>query len=272
MEVLVAPDVQHLDAGCEQLAGGVQGGVVEAARALGSAADQQHRQFGMQAEAVALGSLPAQASGGGQFCDLRADRQPLKTRAGQRGAGEGGEHRGSEPCGDLVGDAGNGILFLDDHRDAQATGGQVGRHRDVAPEPAHHIRLGLPQDAFRGPHRAGQPERHLQQVEAGLSGQRHCGHEFEDEAGLRDDASLQAAGRADAGDLHLRFGGLERLRGCDQRRRVACCATTGKHDTHHGPSPIIDGHSASSLSPINGKAPDRHRRALSSGRGAHRSH
>ena len=142
------------------------------------------------------------------------------TRAGDAGAG-------------LVGQAGHGVLLVEDDRHPAPAGGEVGRHRDVAAEADDDVGAGPVEHAGGFADGAAQPDGDLEQVGAGPARQRHRRDQLEGVAGLGDDAVLEAARRAEAGDLDARAragAGRRRwpaagrcVRRCRRRRGVRAC-------------------------------------------------
>ena len=62
-----------------------------------------------------------------------------------------------ESSRELVGKAGQHVLFVDHDGQPQAAGGEVGRSGHITPESEHHISLGTPQQPYGRGHCLNQP-------------------------------------------------------------------------------------------------------------------
>jgi hypothetical protein len=94
---------------------------------------------------------------------------------------------------------------VEDDRYLAAAGGEVRRHRDVAPEADDHVGTGPVEHAGGVADGAPEAPRHLEQVDVRLARERDGRDQLEGVPGLGDDPGLQSAGRAEAGDLDVRL-------------------------------------------------------------------
>lgn len=120
----------------------------------------------------------------------------------------------------LVGQAGPGILLVDDHRHAAATRGKVGGRGDVAAEADDDVRTDALDRSLRRAHGPGETAREHDEVRAGTAGQGHARHVRQGVPGLGDQPVLQTLLGAQDQDLHLLAGGVRAgPGGCAERPR-----------------------------------------------------
>ena len=200
---------------------------VDAERPLGPTADQQCRPV-----LVELVGRTGRTGGRRpvQLGDVPADRQTQILRVRQGRVREGCIDVPGQPCGQLVGQARECVLLVEDDRYPASAGGEVDRGRDVATETEHHVGLHPAQQVRRRPNGPGQPQRHQSQLPPRPARQRNRRDQLERQAGRRDDGGLQAAGRAHDGDAHPRLSRLQLVRGRDEGRGVAGRAPAGEDD------------------------------------------
>ena len=133
---------------------------------------------------------------------------------------------GAEP----VGDAGAGVLLVDDDRHAPAPRGEVGGRADVATEADDDLGRGLVDGGAgggdRGPEVAGQ----AQQVTARPPRQRDLGHEAQVDAAGRHEPGLETLPGAERGDAHVGVAAPQGVGEGEQRRHVAGAAPSREQD------------------------------------------
>ena len=248
--LVLAGQVQHLQASGQ----GVQGLAEDLVEVLGSQRAARHQERGhVGVESQRLGAVDAGTmsplSGGAlrrQVGDGRAQWQPghLGTPLGGLEAGrcEGQRHRLGPGRPQAVGQAGAGVLLVDDDRHAGLPGGQVGGGGDVSAEADDDVGLhGL--DGLGGcADRFSQPVRQTQQVPAGASRQGDPGNQGQLEAGLGNQAVLQPLGGPQDEDLRAGVTSQRRVlqgRGRGQQRvDVAGGASTGQQHPQ-GPGALL---------------------------------
>ena len=198
---LRAHHVQHLHARAGQRRGRSGDRLVEPPRALRAAGHEQGRPVGVEVEeAAGLGAHRLAV----EPRDHRAQRQPDVLGLRQRGVREADRDPTGDAGAGLVGQARHGVLLVQDDRYLAAAGGEVRRHRHVAAEADDHVGTG-PVEHPRGvADRTAQPGRDLEQVDVRLAWERDGRDQLERVPGLGDDPGLQAACRAETGDLDVR--------------------------------------------------------------------
>ena len=222
-------DVQHLHPGGRQRGGGAGDRLVELAGALRAAGDQQRRPVGVEAEELPrLGAQRRAVEPG----DHRADRQADVLRVRQRGVGEADRDPLRDPGAGLVGQAGYGVLLVHEQGQPAPPSGEVGRHRDVAAVADDDVGPDPVEDREGLLDGRAQPDRHLEEVGVGLARQRDRRDQLERVARLGHHPVLEAARRAEAGDLDLdpEVGSEppDRVGGGEQGRGVAGGAAAGE--------------------------------------------
>jgi hypothetical protein len=145
-----------------------------------------------------------------------------------RDARETLEHLGGDARQPAVGHARNGILFMDQQRDAQQPGGDAARAADEAAGTEHRARPQPPQHAGGLHDGLQQSERRGEPGQQSLAAQATHAHPFHRDALRRDQPRFHAAGRAEPDDRHaarLQHAG-------DRERREHVAAGTTGHDQH----------------------------------------
>ena len=158
--------------------------------------------------------------------DLAPQRHPGDGGVRQPGAGEGDPDTGGEAGAEPVGQAGPGVLLVDDDRRAAAPGSEVGRGRDVAAEADDDLGAGAVDGVLGGTHRAAQVGRQPQQVTGGTPRERHLGHLEQRVAALGHEPRLQPGGGAQGGDDHVGVAAAQAVGQGEQRRDVPGGAAT----------------------------------------------
>ena len=232
-----AGEVEDLEALREAGQGGAHD-LVEVLGAQGAARDQEGRGLGIQPQGGGpLEPGGALALGGGALGDQvghgRTQRQAGHLGAAVGGAqgrgGEGQAHRGGPGGPQPVGQAGAGVLLVDDHRDTGLAGSQVGGGGDVATEPHHHVGPQTPDGLGRGGDRPVEAGGQAQQVHRGTPGHGDPGDQGQLQPGGGDEVGLQPLGGAQDQDLGVRVpaqGGVTQgvgggQQGVDVPRRAA---------------------------------------------------
>ena len=195
---------------------------------------------------------------------IRRIGSPTYSACGSGVSGKLTATRSRDPGAGLVGQAGQ-RRSARGPRAAACGGGRRGRpasrrsRRSRRPRRAGPGR-GPPASRLTAPRsRAGHPE----QVGVGPARQRHRRDQLERVAGLRDHAVLQAARRAQAGDLDGRVEPAQGVGGREQGRGVAGGATAGEENAHRDqPRAGSSGRGAGAGQP----APRRRRRAVATAR------
>ncbi len=221
--------MQHLDPGGSQRRLCRRDGVVEPARALGAAGDQQGGRVRSQAEPA-----PRLLAQGGpvQRGDHPPDRQADVTGSGQRCVREADRDGPGQPRPQLVRDAGHGVALVHHERQASPARGQVGRHGDVAAVADHHVGAHPVDHVEGGAHRPEQPGRHLDQVRRGAARERHRRDQLQRVAGFGDHPLLQPLRGAQRGHLDAGIDPGQGVGGGEQRRGVTRRPAPGKQNTH----------------------------------------
>jgi hypothetical protein len=104
---------------------------------------------------------------------------------------------------ELVGQAGAGVLLVDDDRYAASSGREVGGRRHVATETHDHLGVHRGDRGVRRGHGAAERTREPEQVGRRAARHRHLGDEREVVAAGRDQARLEALRRAQRDDPHV---------------------------------------------------------------------
>ena len=136
------------------------------------------------------------------------------------------EHLPREMREDAVGEAGDGVLLVDQERPAREPGGKSPRSRHEAPETHHDDRAVAPHDTQRLDQREGQPYGRTDPGEDPLAAQPPHREPLERDAFRRNDPRLESARGSEPDDLELLPAQQPRQR---QRREYMSTGAAG-HD------------------------------------------